>query len=127
MSVGKASIKRAANAGTKKAAEVKETTTEIKAPEAVKADNVKAPAKTAAKKTTSRSSAAKTTAAKTTAAKKTTARKTTAKSAAGVKTSVLTPSNSEEIQATFISDKAKQPENTNAPVHVTEDLPVYLL
>lgn len=122
MSVGKASIKRAANAGTKKAAEVKETTTEIKAPEAVKADNVKAPAKTAAKKTTSRSSAAKTT-----AAKKTTARKTTAKSAAGVKTSVLTPSNSEEIQATFISDKAKQPENTNAPVHVTEDLPVYLL
>ncbi|MDY3016996.1 hypothetical protein [Blautia sp.] len=122
MSVGKASIKRAANAGTKKAAEVKETTTEIKAPEAVKADNVKAPAKTAAKKTTSRSSAAKTT-----AAKKTTARKTTAKSAAGVKTSVLTPSNSEEIQAAFISDKAKQPENTNAPVHVTEDLPVYLL
>lgn len=122
MSVGKASIKRAANAGTKKAAEVKETTTEIKAPEAVKADNVKAPAKTAAKKTTSRSSAAKTT-----AAKKTTARKTTAKSAAGVKTSVLTPSNSEEIQAAFISDKAKQPENTNVPVHVTEDLPVYLL
>ena len=122
MSVGKASIKRAANAGTKKAAEVKETTTEIKAPEAVKADNVKAPAKTAAKKTTSRSSATKTT-----AAKKTTARKTTAKSAAGVKTSVLTPSNSEEIQAAFISDKAKQPENTNAPVHVTEDLPVYLL
>lgn len=122
MSVGKASIKRAANAGTKKAAEVKETTTEIKALEAVKADNVKAPAKTAAKKTTSRSSAAKTT-----AAKKTTARKTTAKSAAGVKTSVLTPSNSEEIQAAFISDKAKQPENTNAPVHVTEDLPVYLL
>jgi hypothetical protein len=122
VSVGKASIKRAANAGTKKAAEVKETTTEIKAPEAVKADNVKAPAKTAAKKTTSRSSAAKTT-----AAKKTTARKTTAKSAAGVKTSVLTPSNSEEIQAAFISDKAKQPENTNAPVHVTEDLPVYLL
>lgn len=117
MSVGKASIKRAANAGTKKASEVKETTTEIKAPEAVKADNVKAPAKTAAKKTTSRSSAAK----------KTTARKTTAKSAAGVKTSVLTPSNSEEIQAAFISDKAKQPENTNAPVHVTEDLPVYLL
>ena len=41
MSVGKASIKRAANAGTKKAAEVKETTTEVKAPEAVKADNVK--------------------------------------------------------------------------------------
>lgn len=122
MSVGKASIKRAANAGTKKASEVKETTTEIKAPEAVKADNVKAPAKTAAKKTTSRSSAAKTT-----AAKKTTARKTTAKSAAGVKTSVLTPSNSEEIQAAFISDKAKQSENTNAPVHVTEDLPVYLL
>lgn len=122
MSVGKASIKRAANAGTKKAAEVKETTTEVKAPEAVKADNVKAPAKTAAKKTTSRSSATKTT-----AAKKTTARKTTAKSAASVKTSVLTPSNSEEIQAAFISDKAKQPENTNVPVHVTEDLPIYLL
>ena len=122
MSVGKASIKRAASAGTKKAAEVKETTTEVKAPEAVKADNVKAPAKTAAKKTTSRSSATKTT-----AAKKTTARKTTAKSAASVKTSVLTPSNSEEIQAAFISDKAKQPENTNAPVHVTEDLPIYLL
>ena len=122
MSVGKASIKRAANAGTKKAAEVKQTTTEVKAPEAVKADNVKAPAKTAVKKTTSRSSATKTT-----AAKKTTARKTTAKSAASVKTSVLTPSNSEEIQAAFISDKAKQPENTNAPVHVTEDLPIYLL
>lgn len=122
MSVGKASIKRAANAGTKKAAEVKETTTEVKAPEAVKADNVKAPAKTDAKKT-----AAKTTTTKTAAAKKTTARKTTAKSAASVKTSVLTPSNSEEIQAAFISDKAKQPENTNAPVHVTEDLPIYLL
>lgn len=117
MSVGKASIKRAANAGTKKAAEVKETTAEVKAPEAAKADSVKAPAKTAAKTTTT----------KTAAAKKTTVRKTTAKAARSVKTSVLTPSNSEELQAAFISDKAKQPENTNAPVHVTEDLPIYLL
>ncbi len=122
MSVGKASIKRAANAGTKKAAEVKETAAEVKVSETAKADSVKAPAKTAAKKT-----AAKTTTTKTAAAKKTTARKTTAKAARSVKTSVLTPSNSEELQAAFISDKAKQPENTNAPVHVTEDLPIYLL
>ena len=65
---------------------------------------------------------------KKTAAKKTTARKTTAaKTAKSVKTSVLTPANSEEIQAKFISDKAKQPESVNGPVHVTEELPIYLL
>jgi len=50
-----------------------------------------------------------------------------AKTAKSVKTSVLTPANSEEIQAKFISDKAKQPESVNGPVHVTEELPIYLL
>lgn len=94
MSVGKASIKRAANAGTKKIAA--EATAEVKAPETVKADAVKASPKTTAKKT----------AAKPAAAKKTTARKTTAKAAKSVKSSVLT---------------------TNLPVHVTEELPIYLL
>lgn len=116
MSVGKASIKRAANAGTKKTAA--EATAEVKAPETVKADAVKA----SAKKT-----ASKTTAAKPAAAKKTTARKTTAKAAKSVKTSVLTPSDSEALQAAFLSDKAKQTENVHTPVHVTEELPIYLL
>ena len=116
MSVGKASIKRAANAGTKKTAA--EATAEVKAPETVKADAVKASPKTTAKKT-----ASKTTAAKPAAAKKTTARKTTAKAAK----SVNTPSDSEALQAAFLSDKAKQTENVHTPVHVTEELPIYLL
>lgn len=120
MSVGKASIKRAANAGTKKTAA--EATAEVKAPETVKADAVKASPKTTAKKT-----ASKTTAAKPAAAKKMTARKTTAKAAKSVKTSVLTPSDSEALQAAFLSDKAKQTENVHTPVHVTEELPIYLL
>ena len=109
MSVGKESIKRAAEAGVKKTTEAKTAT--------VKAAETKV------------SSAEKTAGtAKKTAAKKTTTRKTTAaKTAKSVKTSVLTPANSEEIQAKFISDKAKQPESVNGPVHVTEELPIYLL
>ena len=116
MSVGKESIKRAASAGAKK------TTAETKVSSAEKT------AGTAKKTTSGKTSVTKAAAAKKTAAKKTTTRKTTAaKTAKSVKTSVLTPANSEEIQAKFISDKAKQPESVNGPVHVTEELPIYLL
>ena len=118
MSVGKDSILRAANADAK--------TTEVKA-EAKSAEEVKAPAKAeaakapAAKKAPAKRNAAKkaTTAKKTTTTKKTTTRKKT------VKTSVLTPQNSEELQAAFV--KNAEPETVAGPVHINEDLPVYLL
>ena len=118
MSVGKDSILRAANADAK--------TTEVKA-EAKMAEEVKAPAKAeaakapAAKKAPAKRDAAKkaTTAKKTTTTKKTTTRKKT------VKTSVLTPQNSEELQAAFV--KNAEPETVAGPVHINEDLPVYLL
>ena len=118
MSVGKDSILRAANADAK--------TTEVKA-EAKTAEEVKAPAKAeaakapAAKKAPAKRNAAKkaTTAKKTTTTNKTTTRKKT------VKTSVLTPQNSEELQAAFV--KNAEPETVAGPVHINEDLPVYLL
>ena len=118
MSVGKDSIMRAANADAK--------TTEVKA-EAKPAEEVKAPAKSeaakapAAKKAPAKRTAAKktTTAKKTITTKKTTTRKKT------VKTSVLTPQNSEELQAAFV--KNAEPETVAGPVHINEDLPVYLL
>ena len=118
MSVGKDSILRAANADAK--------TTEVKA-EAKTAEEEKAPAKAeaakapAAKKAPAKRTAAKkaTTAKKTTTTKKTTTRKKT------VKTSVLTPQNSEELQAAFV--KNAEPETVAGPVHINEDLPVYLL
>ena len=118
MSVGKDSILRAANADAK--------TTEVKA-EAKTAEEVKAPAKAevakapAAKKAPAKRTAAKKTATakKTTTTKKTTTRKKT------VKTSVLTPQNSEELQAAFV--KNAEPETVAGPVHINEDLPVYLL
>ena len=118
MSVGKDSILRAANADAK--------TTEVKA-EAKTAEEVKAPAKAeaekapAAKKAPAKRTAAKKTktAKKTTTTKKTTTRKKT------VKTSVLTPQNSEELQAAFV--KNAEPETVAGPVHINEDLPVYLL
>ena len=118
MSVGKDSILRAANADAK--------TTEVKA-EAKPAEEVKAPAKSeaakapAAKKAPAKRTAAKktTTAKETTTTKKTTTRKKT------VKTSVLTPQNSEELQAAFV--KNAEPETVAGPVHINEDLPVYLL
>ena len=118
MSVGKDSILRAANADAK--------TTEVKA-EAKPAEEVKAPAKSeaakapAAKKAPAKRTAAKktTTAKNTTTTKKTTTRKKT------VKTSVLTPQNSEELQAAFV--KNAEPETVAGPVHINEDLPVYLL
>ena len=112
MSVGKDSILRAANADAK--------TTEVKA-EAKTAEEVKASAKAevakapAAKKAPAKRTAAK----KTTTTKKTTTRKKT------VKTSVLTPQNSEELQAAFV--KNAEPETVAGPVHINEDLPVYLL
>ena len=116
MSVGKDSILRAANAEAKTTevkAEPAKTTEEAKAPaegkEAVKAEAQvkeaevkKAPAKKP-----------RTTKAKTTTRKKT------------VKTSVLTPENSEALEAVFV--KEKTPEEVNGPVHVNEELPVYLL
>ena len=119
MSVGKDSILRAANADSKKtevkaeakpAEEVKEP---VKAEEAPAAK--KAPAKRAAKKTT--------TVKKTTAAKKPAAKKAPAKKE--VKTSVLTPQNTEELEAAFV--KGTQPEKVDGPVHIKDELPVYLL
>ena len=115
MSVGKDSILRAANADAKKT-EVKAETKpaeEVKAP--AKAEEAKAPA---AKKAPAKKTAAK----KTTAARKTT-RKAPAKKA--VKTSVLTPQNTEELEAAFV--KGKEPETVTGPVHIKDELPVYLL
>ena len=116
MSVGKDSILRAANADAKKT----EVKAETKPAEEVKAEEVpaakKAPAKrTAAKKTT--------TAKRTTAAKKPAAKKAPAKKE--VKTSVLTPQNTEELEAAFV--KGTQPEKVDGPVHIKDELPVYLL
>ena len=107
MSVGKDSILRAANADAK--------TTEVKA-EAKPAEEVKAPAKSEAAKAPA---AKKAPAKRTATTKKTTTRKKT------VKTSVLTPQNSEELQAAFV--KNAEPETVAGPVHINEDLPVYLL
>ena len=115
MSVGKDSILRAANADAKK--------TEVKA-ETKPAEEVKAPAKAEEAK----APAAKKAPAKKTAAKKTTAaRKTTRKAPAKktVKTSVLTPQNSEELEKAFV--KGEQPETVNGPVHIKDELPIYLL
>ena len=113
MSVGKDSILRAANADAKKT----EVKAETKPAEEVKAA-VKAEAAPAAKKAPAKKTAAK----KTTAARKIT-RKAPAKKA--VKTPVLTPQNSEELQAAFV--KNAEPETVAGPVHINEDLPVYLL
>lgn len=116
MSVGKDSILRAANADAKKT----EVKAETKPAEEVKAEEVpaakKAPVKrTAAKKTT--------TAKRTTAAKKPAAKKAPAKKE--VKTSVLTPQNTEELEAAFV--KGAQPEKADGPVHIKDELPIYLL
>ena len=118
MSVGKDSILRAANADAK--------TTEVKA-EAKTAEEVKAPAKAeAAKAPAAKKAPAKRTAAKKTpTAKKTTTTKKTTTKKKTVKTSVLTPQNSEELQAAFV--KNAEPETVAGPVHINEDLPVYLL
>ena len=119
MSVGKDSILRAANADAKK--------TEVKA-ETKPAEEVKAPAKAeaapAAKKAPAKRTAAKKTA---TVKKTTTAKKTTKKAPAkkAVKTSVLTPQNSEELEKAFV--KGEQPETVNGPVHIKDELPIYLL
>ena len=116
MSVGKESIKRAASAGAKKTSQGEGTASVAETKvvsESAKAAESKAAAPKAAKKP---------------AAKKTTTRKTTAKKSAGtVKTSVLTPGNAEEIQAKFISDRTEQPENAAGPVHISQELPIYLL
>ena len=108
MSVGKDSILRAANADAKK--------TEVKVE--TKPAAAKAEAAPAAKKAPTKKTAAK----KTTAARKTT-RKAPAKKA--VKTSVLTPQNSEELEKAFV--KGEQPETVNGPVHIKDELPIYLL
>ena len=120
MSVGTDSILRAANADAKK--------TEVKA-EAKPAEEVKEPVKAeevpAAKKAPAKRTAAKktTTAKRTTAAKKPAAKKAPAKKE--VKTSVLTPQNTEELEAAFV--KGTQPEKVDGPVHIKDELPVYLL
>ena len=118
MSVGKDSILRAANADAKKT----EVKAETKPAEEVKAP-VKAEAAPAAKKAPAKRTAAKKT--KTTTAKKTTTTKKTTTRKKTVKTSVLTPQNSEELQAAFV--KNAEPETVAGPVHINEDLPVYLL
>ena len=114
MSVGKDSILRAANADAKKT----EVKTETKPAEEVKAP-VKAEAAPAAKKTAAKKTA---TVKKTTTAKKTTKKAPVKKT---VKTSVLTPQNSEELEKAFV--KGEQPEKVNGPVHIKDELPVYLL
>ena len=113
MSVGKDSILRAANADAKKT----EVKVETKPAEEVKAA-AKAEAAPAAKKAPTKKTAAK----KTTAARKTT-RKAPAKKT--VKTSVLTPQNAEELEKAFV--KGEQPETVNGPVHIKDELPIYLL
>ena len=120
MSVGKESIKRAASAGAKKTSQGESTVAAAEnkvVSESAKAVETKAAAPKAVKKPAAKKTAAKTT-----------ARKTTAKKSAGtVKTSVLTPANAEEIQAKFISDRTEQPENAAGPVHISQELPIYLL
>ena len=120
MSVGKDSILRAANADAKKT----EVKAEIKSAEEVK-ERVKAEEAPAAKKAPAKRTAAKktTTAKRTTAAKKPAAKKAPAKKE--VKTSVLTPQNTEELEAAFV--KGTQPEKVDGPVHIKDELPVYLL
>lgn len=120
MSVGKDSILRAANADAKKTEVKAETKPAEEVKEPVKAEEApaakKAPVKrTAAKKTT--------TAKRTTAAKKPAAKKASTKKE--VKTSVLTPQNTEELEAAFV--KGTQPEKVDGPVHIKDELPVYLL
>ena len=130
MSVGKDSILRAANAEAKnteakaepvKPAEEKKALTEVKETAKTEIPVKESAAKKApAKKTrTAKTKTAAKTAAAPKAVKKTTPRKK------AVKTSVLTPENSEELQAAFVKDKT--PEEVNGPVHVNEELPVYLL
>ena len=105
MSVGKDSILRAANAEAKN--------TETKAEPVKPAEEAKAPAEV------KEAPKAKATTAKKAAPKKTTTRKKS------VKTSVLTPENSEELQKAFVKDKT--PEEVQGSVQVNEELPVYLL
>ena len=117
MSVGKDSILRAANAEAKN--------TETKAEPVKPAEEAKAPAEAkepAAKKTPARKPRA--TKAKATTAKKAAPKKTTTRKKS-VKTSVLTPENSEELQKAFVKDKT--PEEVQGSVQVNEELPVYLL
>ena len=115
MSVGKESIKRAASAGAKKTSQGEATVAAAEnkvVSESAKAVETKAAAPKAVKKP---------------AAKKTAAKTTAKKTAGAVKTSVLTPANAEEIQAKFISDRTEQPENAAGPVHISQELPIYLL
>ena len=85
-----------------RAANAEAKNTETKAEPVKPAEEAKAPAE-----------------AKKAAPKKTTTRKKS------VKTSVLTPENSEELQKAFVKDKT--PEEVQGSVQVNEELPVYLL
>ena len=115
MSVGKDSLLRAANAEAKN--------TETKAEPVKPTEEAKAPAEV--KETAKAEAPVKKPAAKKAPAKKPAAPKKTTTRKKSVKTSVLTPENSEELQAAFV--KGKEPEEVNGPVHVNEELPVYLL
>lgn len=60
--------------------------------------------------------------------KKTSAAKKTGNTAKNVKSSVLTPMNSEELQVVFLKEKASADGGkTNRPIRITEELPDYLL
>ena len=113
MSVGKDSILRAANADAKK--------TEVKV-ETKPAEEAKAPVKAEAAPAAKKAPAKRTVAKKTATVKKTTTAKKTTKKAP---TSVLTPQNSEELEKAFV--KGEQPETVNGPVHIKDELPIYLL
>ena len=117
MSVGKDSILRAANAEAKN--------TETKAEPVKPAEEAKAPAEVKeAPKAEAKEPAAKKTPARKPRATKAKPKKTTTRKKS-VKTSVLTPENSEELQKAFVKDKT--PEEVQGSVQVNEELPVYLL
>lgn len=120
MSVGKASIKRAAGAEAKNT-EVKAVEAAVDAP--VKAEATEKPVKTAAKKTTAKKTAA--------APKKEPAKKAVPKKAAAavkkVSASVVTPTDSKEIRRKFISQNPVEQADSSRPIRITEEMPVHLL
>lgn len=122
MSVGKASIKRAVNAGkaaakaetaeVREEVKVQEPEQEVKAEAAAEVKPAEQEKKTPAKKTAATK--------KPTAEKKTTrTRKAPAKKA--------DEAAKQEPQVKFIADESPEQENPNRPVHITEEMPIYLL
>lgn len=111
MSVGKASIKRAASAGTKKTAA--------------------SSGKSSAKAKTAKTSTAKADAAKVTTTKADTAKAASAK-AAQTQSAVISPENTEEILVKFMTRETPEEKQKNAvlsgrAVRLNEEMPDYLL